>query len=219
MKYGDFKVHLEQIMSGDKKVPTDDSLKPILLQSLIQVASSTEPLVLMSKNIADEMLRTVDNELFIRMPRIPNTDDDIIDIDEALVYAVSYIVASKISSNKTLVKYKIEAKSIISDYQWQRYRDIQSGLFDINKTLAQNSLDIHGYKYIYTSKLKTISGDVYTWDIEFINNLGAYLSGEALELSKSDRLNIDKYLEYQSSGASDNAMYEALDVYLGEING
>jgi hypothetical protein len=206
-------------MSGDKNVPNDDNLKPIILQCLKQVAIKCEPLVLISNNIEDDILQTMENGLFIRVPKAPQSDNDIIDIDETLVYAVSYLVASKISKNQTIIKYIKEADMIINDYQWNRYRDIQSGKLDLKKSMSENSLNIHGYKNIYTSKTKTIKGYVYTWDDSFIRNLGLYLSGEALKLSKSDRQNIDKYLEYQASGNNDNEVYEALDRYLGGLNG
>ncbi len=219
MKYIDFKTHLNEIMSGDKTVPADDKLKPIILQCLKQVAIKCEPLVLLSSNIEDDILTVVEDELFIRVPNVSQNDDDIIDMDETLVYAVSYLVASKISKNQTITKYTKEADEIINDYQWNRYRDIQSGKLDLKKSMAENSLNIHGYKYIYTSRTKTMLGYVYTWDDKFILVLGQYLSGAVLELSKSDRTNIDKYLEYQMSGAINDEMYEALDNYLGGLNG
>jgi hypothetical protein len=206
-------------MSGDKNVPNDDNLKPIILQCLKQVAIKCEPLVLLSSNVEDDILTVVEDELVIRVPIAPSNDNDIIDIDETLVYAVSYLVASKISKNQTITKYINEADMIINDYQWNRYRDIQSGKLDLKKSMSENSLSIHGYKNIYTSKTKTIQGYVYTWDNSFIVNLGLYLSGKVLKLSKSDRQNIDKYLEYQASGNNDNEVYEALDIYLGGLNG
>ena len=219
MKYSEFKVHLNEIMSGDKNVPNDDNLKPIILQCLKQVAIKCEPLVLLSSNVEDDILTVVEDELFIRVPNISQEDEDIIDMDETLVYAVSYLVASKISKNQTITRYTKEADEIINDYQWNRYRDIQSGKLDLKKSMSENSLNIHGYKNIYTSKTKTIQGYVYTWDDSFILNLGLYLSGGVLKLSKSDRQNIDKYLEYQVSGNNDNEVYEALDIYLGGLNG
>jgi hypothetical protein len=219
MKYIDFRTHLNEIMSGDKTVPADDKLKPIILQSLVQVAKQCEPLVLISDDIEDEILQVVEDGLFIRVPKTPNDDEDIIDMDETLVYAVSYLVASKISKNQTITKYTHEADRIINDYQWQRYRDIESGKFDYKVILTQNSLNIHGFKKIYISRTKTIAGYVYEWDMEFVAILGRYLAGEVLQLSKSDRINIDQYLEYQANGSSDNEMYEALDKFLGGING
>ena len=220
MKYIDFKTHLNEIMSGDKKVPEDEKLKPIMLQCLKQVAIKCEPLVLMSRDIEDDILKTLEDRLFIRVPKLPQSDDDVIDMDETLVYAVSYLVASKISKNQTIVKYIKEYDEIVNDYLWKRFRDMEDGNFDINKTLEENSLNIHGYKRIYKSKTKTIKGYVYEWDERFVEILGRYLSGESLtQLSKSDRVNIDRYLEYQADGLNNNPVYEALDEYLGGLNG
>ncbi len=219
MKYVDFKTHLDEIMSGGKFVTDDDKLKPIILQCLEQVAIQCEPLILLSSNIEDDILTVVEDELFIRVPNLSQNADDIIDMDETLVYAVSYLVASKISKDAKKKDHQNEADTIINNYQWQRYRDIQSGKLDLKKSRSENSLYIHGYINIYTTKTKTIQGYVYTWDESFIVNLGLYLSGLVLKLSKSDIQNIDKYLEYQASGNNDDEVYEALDIYLGGLNG
>jgi hypothetical protein len=217
MKYSDFKIHLGEIMSGDKKVPENKKLKPIILQCLREVAIRCEPLCLLSDNVENDILTVVEDELFIRVPHLSQKDSDKIDMDETLVYAVSYLVASKISKNATIVKYTKEADEIINDYQWNRYRDIQSGKLDLKKSMSENSLNIHGYKNIYVSKIKTIKGYVYVFDEKFIELLGLYLEGNALKLSRSYKDNIDKYLEYQYEDREEiNEVYETLNKILGE---
>ena len=215
MNYNEFKIFLEGITQGDKNLPDDDILKPILLSHLREVALLCEPLSLMTRDLEHDVLLTLDSRLFIREPKLKEDDSSLIDIDKTLVYAVAYLVACEYSkSNKEFLYAR--SQTIINEYNWKRYRDLESEDFDLEKTLIENSLAIHGYKKVYIQKFKTIRGTVYIWDDEFIITLGKYLSGEVLELSKSDRTNIDEYLAYKQSESSDNDMYEQLDKYLWE---
>jgi len=216
MKYIDFKNHLAGAMLGDKNVPDFVKLKPIMLECMTEVAIQCEPLCLMGRDVEDDILKTMENGLFIRKPNIPvDNDEHIIDMDETLVYAVSYLVAYKLSKNNQ-AKNEKDAKKIINNYQWKRYNDTKDNNYEFDITAAENSMDIHGYKKIYIRKYKTVLGYVWVWDDNFIKILGGYLSGLVQDLSKSDRNNIDKYLEYKSIGNSDSEMYKALDKYLWE---
>jgi hypothetical protein len=214
MKYGEFKTHLKGIMIGDKNVPDDTVLRPIVFQVLKQVALKVEPLVLITNDVEYEILKTLENELFMRVPYLPQSDEEELDIDETLVYAVVYLVATKISSKDNIIKYEREAWDILNEYMWKRFRDIESGLFDYDKTLIENALNINGYKKIYTKKINTTEGYKYEWDTKFITTLALYLSGENPTLSKSDRTNIDAYFAYQIDKVGDAQMYDAFDEYL-----
>ncbi|MCK5111067.1 MAG: hypothetical protein KAQ94_06055 [Arcobacteraceae bacterium] len=220
MKYEDFKKHLTVIVGGDRPLPKDNNdLKTIILQCLREVAAKCEPLSLMTRDMENDILQSMESEdgLYIRVPKLSMENDDVMDMDETLVYAVSYLTASKLSKHKK-DDNEDDAKAIMTDYNWKRYKDIESGKLDLQKSVAENSLDIHGYKLIYIKKIKTLNGYVYIWDDAFVTILNKYLAGETLaELSKSDRNNIDEYLAYGDSGLKDNEMYEALNKYLATL--
>jgi len=215
MNFIEFKILLKGILEGDVKIPEEPSLKIFLLSCLREVALKCEPLSLMTRDLDKDVLSTLKDGLFIREPKISELDNDLIDIDTTLVYAVAFFVAREISRNNKPY-FHARGKELCDDYNWKIFNDMKSENFDLEKSILENSLDIHGYKKIYIQKFKTMRGTVYIWDDDFVDTLGKYLSSEILNLSKSDRKNIDDYLDYQMTGIEDNDMYEQLDKYLGE---
>ncbi len=217
MKYVDFRTQLELIMGGDKIVPAFDKIKSIIHECTKQIAVSCKPFILLSTSIEDKKLQSINKELFVREPLYPTTENHNIDIDEELIYAVIYMVASKICHVKNKIIYKNEYKELVNNYQWERYKNIENSIYDNEASYLKNILTKNEYKKIYTKKYKTIKGYVYEWDNHFIGILNRYLKGEVFMMDISDRLNVEKYLDYQAQKRNDNFMYEELDKYLGVI--
>ena len=122
MLFKEFKVHLKAELIGDRIVPDDELLKPLIKTAISEVALRCSPLHLVTDDLDFEVLRiltTLNDGKFIRMPFYPNNDADIIDIDDILCPVIVYLVASRISkSNKD---YIVKADKIMNDYNWELY--------------------------------------------------------------------------------------------------
>ena len=218
MTYGGFKDLLKTIMPGDNfSQDTFDTFGSTVLICMREVAEKCNPLELVSNNPSCEVLKTLEDGLFIRVPEEPKEDTDILDIDETLCVAVAYSVATILGSSHHFAKYIANLGKHSHNYIWNQYNDLQHNKYDLCEIAIRNSLNFKGFKKIYTHKHDTIKGNVYIWDDDFINKLNEYLKDETIYLSRSDRKNIDEYIDYQINGNEDNEMYEKLDEYLGEL--
>ena len=75
------------------QLPEDVSLKERIFAGLKLIAKETVPLRLVTKEkIGFTILRKLDEDMYIRMPSIPTSEDSEIDIDLALIDALAYYV-------------------------------------------------------------------------------------------------------------------------------
>lgn len=223
MTYGDFRTNLKSL-SADKKALTLEELAPIVHHSLIQVASKTDPLVLITNDKEKKILQNLEDGLFVREPNIPTDETSIIDIDNTLIYAVLYITASKVSHNDNILKYKKEAELIINNYNWERHKVLNDGKDIDLLNISRKALDLHGYKKIYIERIKILNGYFYEWDEAFIKNLDIYLTGTANKnLSKSDVDNLKLFIAYaENTMTTEHEEFltiTALNKHLGSYNG
>ena len=212
MTLAGLKLHLKTILNGNKELPKDEDLKPLLKECLISIALRCEPLALLVFTDEEKVLKYLqDLDLYLRMPRVPKNDTDKLDLDTELCFALSYMLGMKLSNNESLVKYIAQADEICSDYIWNRFNNIKSN-DDIKKYIP---------RAIYTKKLKTIKGYKYFFDNDFISKLNDYLKGEAIDLTNSDIKNIDKLLAYESEIIDNKANRdnEALDEFCKYLGG
>lgn len=72
----------------------------------------------------------IDDEYFIRKPKLAVNEDDVIDLDEELCLAAVYLVAAKYVRNSAELNNKKlkedAAKKIISSYIWRSYEYLES---------------------------------------------------------------------------------------------
>lgn len=197
MNYLTFRDLLKGVMGGNKTLPSIEFLIPLVEQSLEEVARKTEPLLLITNNKEEKILKIIGNNLFLKQPKKIIDEYSIIEIDNDLIYAVINLTASKFSTDTSVAKYRQESNKIMSDYNWNRFESFKDGKGEDLNSLAIKAIDFHGYKKIYLQKIKNKDGYFYDWDISFINKLDMYLGGTILNnISKSDINNIDNFIAY-----------------------
>ena len=104
---------------GDNNIPKDpDILLAAVETAYLEIANDCTALKLLTCNKGDELLRTGPGSTFVRMPSLPESDEDKLDIDSELVPAVGRIIAGYIAKdvNKKLY-HKSEADRIIKRYE------------------------------------------------------------------------------------------------------
>ncbi len=192
MKYADFKSYLKVIGTNKTALPEDNVLKLLLSQALKEVAIDAEPLLLNTKVKDENIIKILEDGSYILAPVVPQSDDDLIIIDEELIYAVANTLLSKYCAPDLKKFYRDESNSVINSYKWNRFRAIEYSLDD-ELTYTEIAIDVMGEKTIYISKTKTTNGYVYVWDDSFVSIVNDYLMGKSLtNISKSDRNNLDR---------------------------
>jgi len=113
------------LLSGDNALPGgEDVLKGLVEYALMTVAMKAESLHLMTLSTTANVLRLSQGDYLIRVPEVPVNDDDVIDIDEELTFAVARYLASYISAQKGGIHVSA-ANRIITDYNAKTYEIIQ----------------------------------------------------------------------------------------------
>jgi len=122
MTFLEFKDSLTAETFGDKKVPEDKYLLPLLNKSLEQIARKAKPLTLRTCDISFDLLCWTDEpETFIRKPKEIKNDTDILDIDESLEMAVVYQTAYKFVHMDSKAYYIGLRDGELSTYYWDLY--------------------------------------------------------------------------------------------------
>lgn len=223
MKYAEFKSYLKVIGTNKSVLPEDSVLKLLLSQALKEVAIDAEPLLLNTKVKDKNIIKILEDGSYILAPAIPQNDNDLVVIDEELIYAVANIVLSKYCAPDLKNSYRDEANAVINSYKWNRYRIIENSMND-DLTYIENVIDAMGEKTIYFSKTNTTNGYVYVWDDNFVSISNDYLLGKSLEnISKSDRNNLDRLISFLNNEMVSTDKYYIdfveFNKYLGGLNG
>ena len=130
MKYKKFKVLLRGLLHGDKIVPSDDeTLLGLVEYSLNMISERAESLHLLTVNKAEIIQRMATGSYMIRKPELPEKDDDEIDIDEDLCFALARYTASLISKEKVQL-HEEKAEDIIMKYNQKVYQILEKIKFD-----------------------------------------------------------------------------------------
>ena len=116
MTYGLFKAITTGLLTGDIVLPQNpDVLKGLMQYALTTVATQADSLHLMTLSTAADVLRLASGDYLIRVPAVPLVDEDILDIDEELTFAVARYLASYLSKEKGDIHVNA-ADRIIKDY-------------------------------------------------------------------------------------------------------
>lgn len=126
MTFGEFKPFLEDITVGDRKIPNDTTLSILIHQSMKELAIDTKPLTLLSNDIRDEVLFVTEDGFFIRVPNIVKDDSDVLDMDDDLITALAYLVASHFGHSDNYNKYMNFYHRQTNTYNWGRYETSQN---------------------------------------------------------------------------------------------
>ena len=131
MTYARLKSLLSGLLIGDNVMPKeDDSLLGLLQYALTTVATKADSLHLMTLDVNSNVLRMAKGDYLIRYPELPEDEEDHIDIDEELVFAVARYMASYMSKAKGGIHVQA-ADRIIMDYNAKTYEALdQAALLD-----------------------------------------------------------------------------------------
>lgn len=121
MTYQMFKSVTSGLLTGDNVLPESENvLQGLVSYALTTVATKADSLHLMTLSTTANVLRLSQGDYLIRMPEAPEFDEDLLDIDEELVFAVARYVASYLSQSKGGIHVKA-ADRIILDYNAKTY--------------------------------------------------------------------------------------------------
>ncbi len=129
MTLQEFKKHCETKRKGDFILPTDNESYTLGIQEALEDIATIPKVIalkLITSDNSNEVLKPINKDLFIRKPIAPKTDEDKIDIDEGLCFAVLYSFLSSLT--KDLQKFQIfqlRKEEIINNYIWNNYIALQ----------------------------------------------------------------------------------------------
>ena len=128
MTYKKLKVLTKGLLSGDFPLPEDDELiKAFLGMAYSYIADKCQVLNLQTEDKSAMIQRLGRGTFLVRVPELPETDEDELDIDDELGYAAASLVASYISEKKAIVhqsraddwirSYNAKVDEFIESYQ------------------------------------------------------------------------------------------------------
>ena len=101
MTYKKLKVLTKGLLSGDFPLPEDDeSIKALLGMAYSYIADKCQVLNLQTEDKSAMIQRLGRGTFLVRVPELPETDEDELDIDDELGYAAASLLASYISEKK-----------------------------------------------------------------------------------------------------------------------
>lgn len=121
MTYKMFRSVTTGLLTGDNVLPDDEEvLQGLVGYALTTVAMKADSLHLMTLSTTADVLRLAHGDYLIRTPLAPEFDEDLLDIDEELTYAVARYVSSYLSRDKGGIHVNA-ADRIILDYNAKTY--------------------------------------------------------------------------------------------------
>ena len=129
MTFEGFKNYCEAKKSGKIILPrNDEEYKIAIHEAIIDIATTNNiiPLNLVTHDKNDEVLRPLDDEVFVRVPRVPQNQNDVIDIDFALHLAVLYSFLEKVTVEQESIFYRNKKDDEISKYNWNNFMAFQA---------------------------------------------------------------------------------------------
>jgi len=100
MILSEFMDKMKTVMPERNVFPDNAQMSEYIYRALKRIAKDTVPLRLRTTDLNVSILRKLDDLTYIRFPFQPFNDDDDIDIDEALLDAAAYYVASELEPQK-----------------------------------------------------------------------------------------------------------------------
>ncbi len=117
MTYGNLKNLVKALLIGDNVLTKENDEVLVLLQyAYNEIANEADALKLFTAVAQDkEIIRQGPGSLYVRMPSLPETDSDILDIDDELCFAAARYICSFVSREKGAIHLS-EAQRIIRMY-------------------------------------------------------------------------------------------------------
>ena len=116
MTYKQLKSLTSALLTGDYVLTQDaDELIMLLNYAYLKIATEADALKLFTFSKDESILREGQGNMFVRMPALPSSDSDILDIDDELCFPAARYIASFISKNEGGLHDR-EAAKLIRDY-------------------------------------------------------------------------------------------------------
>lgn len=104
MTYGQLKSLTSGLLIGDNNLPKDDAIiKSLLSYAFNMISNKAEALRLMTMNSTEDIVRLGPGEYLVRTPKIPESDEEELDIDHELGFVAARYIASMISKEKIAI--------------------------------------------------------------------------------------------------------------------
>jgi len=121
MKWGRLKGLTNMILSGDTMFPEEEEKALALLEyafESVAIKADTQKLIMIDptdEELQSNVVRVNAEGNFVRRPVLPKSDNDELDIDDGLVFALARLMASFLSAEKFKYHYQV-SDSIIQKY-------------------------------------------------------------------------------------------------------
>ena len=117
MTYGNLKYLCSALLIGDNVLTKENNELLVLLSyAYDKIANQSDALKLFTAvSVGNQIIRQGPGKLFVRMPELPTSDDDVLDIDEELCYVAARYICSFVSREKGGIHVN-EAMSLIRAY-------------------------------------------------------------------------------------------------------
>ena len=104
MTYKELKILTKGLLSSDFPLPeSDSSVKALLGMAYSYIADKAQVLNLQTEDKSAMIQRLGRGKFLVRMPELPETDDDELDVGHELGYAAASLVASYVSEKKVAI--------------------------------------------------------------------------------------------------------------------
>ena len=125
MTYGMLKSLVKGLLIGDNVLPKeDDVVKALLSYAYNMIGNKTESFHLLTLNRRQDILRMAAGDYFIRVPELPATDLDELDVDTELGFVAARYMASMVSKDKMVI-HVAAAEDLIRDYNAKVYQILE----------------------------------------------------------------------------------------------
>lgn len=122
MTLGLLKKVVKGLMIGDNNPPTEnDMFIGLLAYAFNMIGNKTESFHLLTLNRKQELLRMASGDYFMRVPELPESDDDELDIDNELGFVAARYICSMISKDKASLHMAM-AEELVRDYNAKVYQ-------------------------------------------------------------------------------------------------
>jgi len=117
MIYKDFKHLVEALLIGDTSLTkNDDEIIVLLRYAFERIANEADAMKLFTtENPNERIVRNGPGGLYVRMPKVPEYEEEELDIDEELCFAAARFVCSFVSLQKVDLHLR-EASKVINSY-------------------------------------------------------------------------------------------------------
>ena len=116
MTYKELKLTTKAFLANDFQLPQDDELvKALLKMAYKYIANKCQVLNLQTLDKSANITRLGRGDMLVRLPELPEFDNDELDIDDDLGYSACNLIASYMSEKRAAM-FQFRAEEIMRDY-------------------------------------------------------------------------------------------------------